>query len=55
MKATIFKEDHQLNLEAIEEILTSFYYATDVPVTLYDQSTQPLGTYFEDKKILPVL
>lgn len=51
MKATIFKEDHQLNLEAIEDILTSFYYATDVPVTLYDQNTQSLGTYFEDKKI----
>lgn len=51
MKPTIFNEKHQLNIDALQEILTSFYYATEVPVTLYDQETLPLWNGFPEKKI----
>lgn len=51
MNASIFTEDHQLNIPAIKEILVSFYYTTDIPVTLYDKDTKPLWDEFEQKKI----
>lgn len=51
MKQTIFNEDESLNLQIIQEILSSFFYSTEVPLTLYDEKTDALWTGFPEKKI----
>ena len=51
MKPSIFTDQHQLNIEALQDILTSFYHATEVPVTLYDAETSQLWNGFAEKKI----
>lgn len=51
MKPSIFTAQHQLNTEALQEILTSFHHATEVPVTLYDAATTQLWNGFPEKKI----
>ncbi len=51
MKKNIFTADNQLNIPALSEILISFYYATDIPVTLYGPDMTPLWSEFSDKKI----
>ncbi|PKM60767.1 MAG: hypothetical protein CVU99_06460 [Firmicutes bacterium HGW-Firmicutes-4] len=51
MKATIFNADETLNLNVIKEILTSFFYSTEIPVTLYDENVISVWTGFSEKKI----
>ncbi|MGL4606600.1 MAG: helix-turn-helix domain-containing protein [Eubacteriaceae bacterium] len=51
MKTTIINSDETLNIPAIQDVLTSFFYSTEVPVTLYDENTISLWSAFPEKKI----